>query len=182
MSNIEILKGNIIHAPAFGSLEILEKGVLVLKDGVIEGVFCALPEEYSGCPVTDYGCCLITPSFADMHLHAPQYPQIGMGLDLQLLEWLQKYTFVTEARFADNGYARKVYAQFAKDLILNGTTRVCVFSSVHREATHILMEELEESGVTGYVGKVTWIETAPILSGKRQSSPSLKRAAGSKKA
>lgn len=36
----------------------------------------------------------------------------------------------------------------------SGTTRVCMFSSLHTEATWILMDELERAGVTGYVGKV----------------------------
>lgn len=93
-------------------------------------------------------------SFADMHLHAPQYPMLGMGMDLPLLDWLNTYTFKTEARFADTDYARRVYRRLAGDLITNGTTRVCMFSSLHTEATWILMEELERAGVTGYVGKV----------------------------
>ena len=45
-------------------------------------------------------------------------------------------------------------ASWPGKLIENGTTRVCMFSSLHRPATLILMEELERAGVTGYVGKV----------------------------
>ena len=93
-------------------------------------------------------------SFADMHLHAPQYPMLGMGMDLPLLDWLNTYTFRTEARFADPDFARRTYRRLATDLITNGTTRVCMFSSLHTEATWILMEELERAGVTGFVGKV----------------------------
>ena len=93
-------------------------------------------------------------SFADMHLHAPQYPMLGMGMDLPLLDWLNTYTFPTEARFADVDYARRVYRRLATDLITNGTTRVCMFSSLHTDATLVLMDELERAGVTGYVGKV----------------------------
>ncbi|MCI8971561.1 MAG: amidohydrolase family protein, partial [Oscillibacter sp.] len=89
-----------------------------------------------------------------LHLHAPQYPMLGMGMDLPLLDWLNTYTFPTEARFADPDYAREVYRKLARELIENGTTRVCMFSSLHRRATLILMEELEQAGVTGYVGKV----------------------------
>ena len=89
-----------------------------------------------------------------MHLHAPQYPMLGMGMDLPLLDWLNTYTFPTEANFKDTNFARKVYKELAKKLIANGTTRVAMFSSMHKEATLILMEELEKAGVTGYVGKV----------------------------
>lgn len=149
-----ILRGNIIHAPAFGALETMERGYLALQDGVIQGKYAVLPEKYAACPVEDYGDRLIMQSFADLHLHAPQYPMLGMGMDLPLLDWLNTYTFRTEARFADLDYARRVYRQLAEELIASGTTRVAMFASKHTDATLILMEELERAGVTGYVGKV----------------------------
>lgn len=151
---MELLRGNIIHAPALGRLETLERGYLLLDDGVICGIYDALPEQYANLPCRDYGDRLIMQSFGDMHLHAPQYPMLGMGMDLPLMDWLKTYTFRTEARFADTDYARQTYRRLARELIENGTTRVCMFSSLHTEATWILMEELENAGVTGYVGKV----------------------------
>jgi len=151
---VTILKGTIISAPALGRLEITEGGYLIAEDGKITGVFSRLPERFSGAAVEDFGDALILQSLMDLHLHAPQYPMLGMGMDLPLLDWLNTYTFPTEARFADLDYARAVYRRLAAELIENGTTRVCMFSSLHREATLILMEELERAGVTGYVGKV----------------------------
>ena len=150
----EILKGTIVSAPAFGALDVTERGYLVTENGVIQGVYPVLPEQYQGAPVEDFGDCLILQSFTDLHLHAPQYPMLGTGMDLPLLDWLNTYTFPAEARFADPAYARETYRKLARELISNGTTRVCMFSSLHREATLILMEELEKAGVTGYVGKV----------------------------
>ena len=149
-----ILKGTIISAPALGQLEITENGYLVAENGIIQGVYEILPEKYVGHEIEGSGSDLILQSFSDMHLHAPQYPMLGMGMDLPLLQWLDTYTFPTEAKFADPDYARKVYRQLALELAQNGTTRVCMFSSLHREATLILMEELENAGITGYVGKV----------------------------
>ena len=149
-----ILRGNIIHAPALGRLETLERGYLVLEDGVIRGLYPALPEIYRNVPVEDYGEDLILQSFADLHLHAPQYAMVGMGMDLPLLDWLNTYTFPVEARYADLDYARRVYRKLAADLIARGTTRVAMFSTLHADTTLILMEELERAGVTGYVGKV----------------------------
>lgn len=149
-----ILRGNLIHTPRFGKLAAVPGGYMVLEEGVIEGIFDALPEKYRALPVTDYGENLIMPSFADLHLHAPQYPMLGLGMDLPLLDWLSTYTFKTEARFSDPDYARRVYRTLAEDLITSGTTRVAMFSSRHTDATWILMEELERAGVTGLVGKV----------------------------
>ena len=152
--SVTILKGTVISAPTLGHLEITENGYLIAENGVITGVFPILPEQYAGAPVEDFGTALILQSFADLHLHAPQYPMLGMGMDLPLLDWLNAYAFPTEARFADPDYARDIYRRLAAELVKSGTTRVCMFSSLHREATLILMEELEKAGVTGYVGKV----------------------------
>ena len=152
--NITILHGNIVSAPELGKLEIVEHGYLVAKNGIIEGVYQHLPDKYIGHEIIGRGNNLILQSFSDMHLHAPQFPMLGMGMDMPLIEWLNTYTFPTEARFADPEHARKTYRQLAYWLKANGTTRVVMFSSLHREGTMILMEELEEAGLTGYVGKV----------------------------
>lgn len=151
---IQILKGNIVHTPAAGKLNILENGHIVSDGGKIVGLFDVLPDAYKGAPVVDYGDALILPSFADMHMHAPQYPMLGMGMDLPLLDWLNTYTFNTEAAFKDKDFARETYRALAHEMIANGTTRVCAFSSLHREATLVLMDEFEKAGLTGFVGKV----------------------------
>lgn len=154
MMTVQILKGQIVHAPDSNRLDILENGFLVSVDGKIEGVFDILPQQYQSVDVSDYGDCLIMPSFADTHMHAPQYAMLGMGMDLPLLDWLDTYTFKTEAAFKDKDYARCVYRRLAREMIDNGTTRVCAFSSLHRKSTMVLMEEFEKAGMTGYVGKV----------------------------
>ncbi|MCD8384183.1 MAG: amidohydrolase family protein [Clostridiales bacterium] len=159
----EIIRGTIIDAPALGEVRYLPGGCLVLEDGVIREVLETLPEG-TELPVTDYGDCLILQSFADMHLHGPQYPLLGTCMDVPLLEWLNRYAFPTESRFADPDYAREVYAMLAAELVDNGTTRVVMFSSLHTEGTWLLMEALERAGITGYVGKVNMDRNgSPVL-------------------
>ena len=140
---LQLIKGHIIAAPSPGALDIVENGYIALRDGVIAGVSAARPAGFSDAPVEDFGDRLILQSFADMHLHAPQYPMLGLGMDAPLLTWLKRYAFPTEARFADAGFAREVFAHLAQALIENGTTRVCIFSSLHTEATLLLMDALE---------------------------------------
>ena len=94
-----IIKGNIISAAEFGKLDITEKGYLIAIDGKIKGIYQNLPTEYIGTEIEDYGDALVMQSFADMHLHAPQYPMLGIGMDMPLLDWLNTYTFPTEACF-----------------------------------------------------------------------------------
>ena len=96
-----------------------------------------------------------------MHVHAPQFVYRGLGLDLQLMDWLNKYAFPTEARFADENYARIYYKAFADEMAKSGTTRAVVFGTLHVPATEILMEELNERGVAAFVGKVNMDTLSP---------------------
>jgi guanine deaminase len=155
------LKGNIVEALSPDILGVHPKSYLVLEDGRIAGIYPVLPENMSETSVEDYGDALILQGFADMHLHGPQYEITGTGMDKPLLQWLETYAFPTEARYADPAYAREHYRILAQDLIRNGTTRVCMFSSLHTDSTLVLMEELEKAGVTGYVGKVNMDRNAP---------------------
>ena len=158
---VTIIKGNIISADEIGKLNIFENSYLVAKDGRIAGIFKELPNEFKNEKIDDFGDALVMQSFSDMHLHAPQYPMLGMGMDLPLLDWLNTYTFPTEAHFKDKRLARKIYRDLAKKLIENGTTRVAMFSSLHLGSTIVLMEELEKAGVCGYVGKVNMDRNSP---------------------
>ena len=152
--HMRLIKGNIIEAKELGKLNTIKGGCIILtEDGIIEDVVEKIPEGFSG-EIDDYGDSLILESFSDMHLHAPQFPMLGMGMDRFLLDWLRTYTFPTEAEFSDTSYARDVYSRLADTLIKNGTTRVSMFSSIHTDSTLILMEELEKRGISGYVGKV----------------------------
>ena len=157
-----VLHGNILTVPELDKLNAVRDGYIVLDgDGVIEGVFETLPERFKSGQLADYGDALIMQSFCDMHLHAPQFPMLGMGMDLPLLDWLHTYTFRTEARFADPDYARMHYRTLADRLVDYGTTRVSMFSSLHTDATLVLMEELERAGISGYVGKVNMDRNSP---------------------
>ena len=92
---MKILKGNLVSAPVLGKLEIAEHGCLVLHDdGSFQSVEKAAPQN-ADAEVIDYVDNLIMPSFVDMHLNAPQYPMLGMGMDLPLIDWLNTYTFKT---------------------------------------------------------------------------------------
>lgn len=155
------LKGNIIEALSPDTLGIHPNSFLVLEDGRVIGIYPALPENMAEAAVSDFGGALILQSFADMHLHGPQYEYTGIGMDRPLLQWLETYAFPTEARYTNTAYAREKYRILAHDLIQNGTTQVCMFSSLHTDSTLILMEELEKAGVTGFVGKVNMDRNAP---------------------
>lgn len=82
-------------------------------------------------------------------------------MDMELLDWLNTYTFPTESRYQDAGYAKEAYGQFVKALKESATTRACIFGTLHGPATMLLMELLEEAGIRGYVGKVNMDRNCP---------------------
>lgn len=96
----------------------------------------------------------ILPGFVDLHIHAPQYPQLGSALDLPLEQWLDHYTFPLEARFADVEYAEVVYSTLVADLLAAGTTTALMFATIHQEATRALIDASLDRGLRALVGKV----------------------------
>lgn len=131
------------------------------EDGLCAGVFDALPERYASVPVRDLGNMLVVPGYADMHLHAGQYADLGLGMDLQLIQWLDDLTYPEEARFADPAYAARIYGAFTEELRAGLTTRAAIFATAHTEGTLLLMDALEKSGLVTYVGRVNMDRSAP---------------------
>ena len=156
-----VLKGNIVHTPTPGQLDIHENGYLVCEDGVCRGCFDELPERCAKWEIVDCGDKLILPGLVDMHVHAPQYAYCGTGMDYDLMEWLQKMAFPEEARYSDLKYAKAAYGIFVEKLRQSATTRAVIFGTRHAEATLLLMELMEKSGLASYVGKVNMDREAP---------------------
>ncbi len=156
-----IIRGDICYSEVCGELKTLEQGYLVCENGLVEGVYESLPERFAGIPVRDFGRQMIIPGLVDLHVHAPQYSFRGTHMDLELLDWLNRYTFPEESKYADEDYARKRYTVFVNDLRRGATTRACIFGTLHVPATEILMELLEQSGLRTMVGKVNMDRNAP---------------------
>lgn len=154
MKNGFVLKGDICCNETPDALKGLENGYLVCIDGICEGIFEEYPAAYAGLPLFDYSGKLIFPGLVDLHIHAPQFAFRGTAMDLELLDWLSRYTFPEEAKFSDSAYAEKAYSVFAACMKRSATSRACIFATRHREATGILMQKMEDSGLISYVGKV----------------------------
>lgn len=151
-----IIKGNLVDCDKDRRLRILKNGYLVWEKGIIEGVYAEgeLPDYYRDIPIKDYRDKLILPGITDLHIHAPQYTFRALGGDMELLDWLNTYTFPEESRYDDPVYAKSKYTKFVHDLKNSFTCRACIFATLHIPATEILMDLLEESGLVCMVGKV----------------------------
>lgn len=158
---LKILKGNIVFTKNKDKFEVFEDSHIIIKDGKVLDIQKELSDEYKNIEVEDLGDKIIIPGFNDIHLHAPQYPNLGLGLDKELLPWLETYTFPEEAKNIDPEYAKKEYKLFVKSLWKYGTTRAVVFASLHQEATEILMDYFNEVGMGAYVGKVNMNRNSP---------------------
>lgn len=178
-----ILKGQICHSRSSAEVETTEQGYLVCVEGKSAGIYSqdprpgqgsasagrrqwseqdgAVPEQYRGLPVIDYGNQLIIPGLVDLHIHAPQYGFRGTGMDMELLDWLEQVTFPEEAKYQDLNYAETGYRIFADEMKRSATTRACIFGTIHTEATIRLMELMEQTGLKTMIGKVNMDRNSP---------------------
>ena len=154
MNKSFVIKGNFCQTKNPRELDLYEDSFAVCVDGVSAGIFKTLPEEYARLPIYDYGDSLIFPGMVDLHVHAPQYAFRGMCMDLELMDWLNRYTFPEEEKYEDLEYAERAYGMFVDAMKRGATTRSCIFATRHRYATELLMKLMEQSGLISYVGKV----------------------------
>jgi len=112
-------------------------------------------------PVRSFGPShLILPGFIDCHVHYPQLQIIG-AFGEQLLDWLEKYTFVAEQQFADPSHARRVAGLFLDECLRNGITTMATFCTVHAHSVDAFFEEAAARGMRTIAGKCLMDRNAP---------------------
>ena len=156
--------GTALHAPVRGQLEVLRDALIVVGgDGAIKAIHRQGSFEVSseaarfaaaGDLVTLGPAQYLLPGFVDLHIHAPQWPQLGKALDLPLEDWLQVYTFPLEARYADVEFARAVYGSLVDGLLANGTTTAVYFGTIHLPATRVLADTCLQRYQRALIGRV----------------------------
>ena len=92
-NDIFAIRGNLCWCVETNKIETMGHGYLVCEHGICKGVFQELPAMYADISVQDYGENIIIPGLVDLHLHAPQFTFRGLGMDMELLEWLNTNTF-----------------------------------------------------------------------------------------
>lgn len=145
------------------SYRYLEDGLLLVEDGLIRACGEAptlLAQLPPGTSVQHWPDGLIVPGFIDTHIHYPQTGMIGAAGE-QLLDWLARYTYPAEQRFADYAYAERVARIFVAELLRNGTTSAQVFASVHPESVEAFFTVAAELNLRMLCGKVLMDRYAP---------------------
>jgi guanine deaminase len=110
--------------------------------------------------VDDWRGHLILPGFIDIHAHAPQVDVIARH-GTQLLDWLNRYTFPEERKFADTAHAAQTSAFFLDQLLENGTTTALVFCTVHPTSANEFFAAAETRGLRMIAGKSVMDRHAP---------------------
>ena len=165
----KVYKAHILFTKEKDRFEIFENGYIAVENGIVVGVANSLDELKDQCSkfnvqdaeVIDFGDKLLIPAMNDMHVHAPQVHNQGVAMDLELLPWLQNYTFPEESKYADTAYAECMYRRFIHTQWLFGTMRSVAFGTVHTESTRVLMKLYQEAGMGALVGKVAMNRNCP---------------------
>ena len=148
---------------ASGSVEYFEDGLLVVADGYVDRLGPAealLKELPSNVKVVEHGDKLIIPGLIDCHVHYPQIDIIA-SYGERLLDWLEKYAYPAERKFADPEHAKEVAEFFVQELLRNGTTTACVFATVHPQSVDAIFEAASKYGMRLIAGKVLMDKNCP---------------------
>ena len=157
-----VYKAHILFTKEKDQFEVFENGYIAVENGKVTGVSTNLSElDCQNAEIIDFGDKLLIPAMNDMHVHAPQVHNQGVAMDLELLPWLQNYTFPEESKYADVEYAERMYRRFLHTQWLFGTMRSVVFGTVHTESTRVLMKLYQEAGMGALVGKVAMNRNCP---------------------
>ena len=149
-----------------------EDGGLAITDGRIAafGSFETVRQDYAGAPVTDHRPGLIVPGLIDPHIHYPQMQVVGSYAG-SLLEWLTRYTFIEEQRFADEAHAHRIAERFFDELIRYGTTTALTYCTVHPISAEAYFTAAAKRNMLVAGGKVMMDREAPdALTDTAQSS------------
>lgn len=141
-----------MQTPNLGDLQVLSQVVIEVDE---QGTIQAIDRDDDGPVDTDFGSDrVLLPGLVDTHIHAPQWPQLGTGLDLPLEQWLFEYTFPIEQRLTDASFAARVWPDMVATLLAHGTTTAVYYATIDVETTTMLAATCAELGQRSFVGRV----------------------------
>ncbi|XP_054280645.1 guanine deaminase [Macrosteles quadrilineatus] len=162
--------GAVIHSQNQNQVTIIPKAVLVVIDGKVAALEPLMENSQMGDIISRFEPNMITklhdtqfiiPGFIDTHIHAPQFPNAGVGYNMPLLEWLNRYTFPLESQYHDVSRAKVVYCDVVKRTLRCGTTTAAYFGTIHADSCIMLAEAARLSGQRALVGKVCMDQNCP---------------------
>lgn len=150
-----LFRADLLHSPLRGEIERISDALVSVDDkGMITAVGPYSAAEVPEDIIDLRGQGVLIPGLVDLHIHAPQFPQLGTALDVPLEDWLLDYTFPLEARYGDLAFATKVYDALVRRLLAGGTTTAVYFATIHAPASLRLAQICVTLGQRALVGRV----------------------------
>ena len=142
--------------------EYFEDGLLVTENGEIKelGDAAELLTANPAIDVDGFPNMLIVPGLVDCHVHFPQIDIIA-SYGEQLLDWLNRYAYPGELRYADSAYADVAAGFFLDELLKNGTTTAAVFATVHPQSADAIFKAADARNMRLIAGKVLMDRNCP---------------------
>lgn len=167
-----IIFGNIVHCTEQFKIHIIENGfVMVLENKIMEvNEEAALEEAKARLNITKHNDIeeirltesqILIPGLIDTHIHAPQYPNSGLGYDKPLLEWLDTYTYNLEKKYIDQDFSKTVFDAVVRKTLDHGTTTACYFASLYSNSSLLLVDSVITQGQRALIGKINMTTLAP---------------------
>ena len=145
---------------ATGAVRFEPDGWLLIEHGRVHAVRAADEPPDASWVRQDWRGHLLLPGFIDPHVHAPQLDVIA-SFGAALLDWLERYTFPAEARYADPEQSRQGAERFLHALLAHGTTSALVFATVHKTSSEALFAAGQRLGMRLITGKVLMDSNCP---------------------
>jgi guanine deaminase len=176
------IRCTIMQTPARDEVEVLRDVRITIAES---GLIVSIESGDSGvhADVVLPSTTVVIPGLVDTHIHAPQWPQLGTGLDLSLEKWLFENTFPLESKLTDPAFAGEVWPDMVATLLAHGTTTAVYYATVSVETTTMLAEACAAAGQRAFVGRVamdhpdgtpTWYRDADAQAGIAASTDSLR--------
>ncbi|KAG0647808.1 putative guanine deaminase [Hyphodiscus hymeniophilus] len=162
--NRHLFIGRVVHSLSLKELEILPVSALAVENGIISFLdpSCKTLLEarskhpsFASSPFTVLSPTqFLFPGLIDTHLHAPQYPNLALGMEGTLRQWVRDYTDPMEASYSDTSKAKRVYSQLVQKELEIGTTTVAYNTTIHTDSSNILADMCLKYGQRAVIGKM----------------------------
>ena len=147
--DLVITNGHVVTMNAAG--QVMSPGAIAIRGTTIVDVGPAdrIGREYQGRETVDARDRVIMPGLINTHTHAPMVLYRGLGDDLALMDWLQKYIFPAEAKTVTPEFVRVGTRLAALEMIQSGTTTYADMYYFEEE----IARATEAAGLRGVLGQ-----------------------------
>jgi len=121
---VDLVLANAIVVTMDGTGRVIQPGSVAIDGTRIVDVDASarIARDFKGKDVIDASGRVVLPGLINTHTHAPMVLYRGLGDDLALMDWLQKYIFPAEAKTLSPSFVRTGTELAVLEMIRSGTT------------------------------------------------------------